>query len=69
MNEDGSNRVVYLSGNGPLVEVLREALIKNSIERKSYQDLNDKKEIKKTAKTAVQAFIQPNFIHLGNNIF
>lgn len=31
---DGNNKVVYLSGNGPLVEVLREALIKNSIDRK-----------------------------------
>lgn len=58
MSEDENNKAVYLSGNGPLVEVLREALIKNSIERKSYKDIKDKKEIKKTAKIAVQAFIQ-----------
>lgn len=58
MSEDENNKAVYLSGNGPLVEVLREALIKNSIERKSYEDIKDKKEIKKTAKIAVQAFIQ-----------
>lgn len=58
MSEDENNKAVYLSGNGPLVEVLREALIKNSIERKTYKDIKDKKEIKKTAKIAVQAFIQ-----------
>lgn len=54
---DGNNKVVYLSGNGPLVEVLREALIKNSIDRKK-NEIKDKKELKKNAKIAVEAFIQ-----------
>lgn len=57
MSEDKCSKAVYLSGNGPLVEVLREALIRNSIERKVH-DAKDKKDIKKTSKIAVQAFIQ-----------
>jgi len=57
MSEDKYSKAVYLSGNGPLVEVLREALIRNSIERKVH-DAKDKKDIKKTSKIAVQAFIQ-----------
>lgn len=57
MSEDKCGKAVYLSGNGPLVEVLREALIRNSIERKVH-DAKDKKDIKKTSKIAVQAFIQ-----------
>lgn len=57
MSEDKYSKAVYLSGNGPLVEVLREALIRNSIERKVH-DAKNKKDIKKTSKIAVQAFIQ-----------
>lgn len=57
MSDDKCSKAVYLSGNGPLVEVLREALIRNSIERKVH-DAKDKKDIKKTSKIAVQAFIQ-----------
>ncbi len=59
MNNDDSIRSVYLSGNGPLVAVLRESLSQNSLEKK-------KKELKRTLtkeekgliSSAVASFIQ-----------
>lgn len=58
MKNDKSVKAVYLSGNGPLVEVLREALLRNSIERKKFSTLENKSEIKKRTKVAVNAYIQ-----------
>jgi DUF2075 family protein len=46
---------VYLSGNGPLVKILREALIRDSVERAK---INGRKIRKWEAKSAVKSFIQ-----------
>jgi len=47
---------VYLSGNGPLVDILREALARNQAEKNIQQGL---KAGKGMARQAVKAFIQP----------
>lgn len=47
---------VYLSGNGPLVAILREALARDEVERAKRQE---KKLGKGEARQAVKAFIQP----------
>ena len=46
---------VFLSGNGPLVAVLREALIRDEVRRKKEEGIKIRKG---TAATAVKAFIQ-----------
>ena len=46
---------VFLSGNGPLVNILREALARDMVER---MRLDDKKYRKKDARPQVEAFIQ-----------
>ncbi len=45
----------FLSGNGPLIKILREALIRDEVRRLL---LLGKKEARSAAKTSVQAFIQ-----------
>lgn len=37
MNIDESEHAVFLSGNGPLVKVLREALIRNTVNNRLKQ--------------------------------
>ncbi len=52
---DDSTHTVYLSGNGPLVSVLREALTRDELSR---QQAQDKKVRKGTVAESVKAFIQ-----------
>jgi len=52
------NLSVYLSGNGPLVEVLREALKKS---------VKDKKQNKKETEAAINALIQSSFAFKRDN--
>jgi hypothetical protein len=53
--EEGQLHSVFLSGNGPLVSVLREALARDSVARKAE---DGKRVTKKEALGPVQAFIQ-----------
>ncbi len=57
LNNEENTKAVYLSGNGPLVEVLRAALIKNTVARQATEKKVGKDERKKI-NTAVGAFIQ-----------
>jgi hypothetical protein len=54
-NEDESEHAVFLSGNGPLVDVLREALARNEVE--TARDNGEKKKKSNTISKA-KAFIQ-----------
>ena len=54
-NEDDSEHAVFLSGNGPLVDVLREALARNEVE--AAKDKGEKKKKSSTISKA-KAFIQ-----------
>lgn len=54
-NEDESEHAVFLSGNGPLVDVLREALARNDVE--TARDNGEKKK-KSSAISKAKAFIQ-----------
>jgi hypothetical protein len=54
-NEDESEHAVFLSGNGPLVDVLREALARNEVE--TARDNGEKKKKSSTLSKA-KAFIQ-----------
>jgi hypothetical protein len=54
-NEDDSEHAVFLSGNGPLVDVLREALARNEVE--TAKDKGEKKK-KSTTISKAKAFIQ-----------
>lgn len=54
-DEDEPNHAVFLSGNGPLVAVLREALIRDEVERKRN---SGEKALKKDVGRSVKAFIQ-----------
>lgn len=53
--EESSDPAVYLSGNGPLVEVLREALARDEVARKKEEGI---RLAKSTVKESVKAFIQ-----------
>ncbi len=55
MNVDESENAVFLSGNGPLVEVLREALSRDEVETSK---LVGEKVTKKDARRKANAFIQ-----------
>lgn len=56
---EDNTKAVYISGNGPLVKVLRKALNNNAIARHTFQEPGKTKaEIKKRANDAVVAFIQ-----------
>lgn len=62
-------QAVYLSGNGPLVAVLRQALIDNSRERKSEQEGRKiSKDERDEIKAAVSAFIQEAYRFRKDNI-
>lgn len=53
---DSQLHSVYLSGNGPLVKILREALTRDAVQRAR---LRGERKTKAAAGLAVQAFIQP----------
>lgn len=55
MDQARENHAVFLSGNGPLVEVLREALIRDDVKRSRAEG---RTLTKKEAETKVGAFIQ-----------
>lgn len=54
-NPDNTQGAVFLSGNGPLVEVLREALSRDEVER---QKIRGEKTSKADSNRSVSAFIQ-----------
>jgi hypothetical protein len=54
-NEDKSEHAIFLSGNGPLVEVLREALARNEVQ---VAKENGNKKKKSTTISKAKAFIQ-----------
>lgn len=54
-NEDESEHAVFLSGNGPLVDVLREALARNEVETSRE---NGEKKKKSSTISKAKAFIQ-----------
>lgn len=58
MDRGAGNLSVYLSGNGPLVKVLREAL------RKS---VKARKQLNRETKTAIEALIQSSFAFKNDN--
>ncbi|MCR5523959.1 MAG: DUF2075 domain-containing protein [Clostridia bacterium] len=64
LSVENNTKAVYLSGNGPLVAVLRKALVENSIKRKNSKEKIDKK----AARTAVQAFIQAAYQFRKDNL-
>ena len=57
---------VFLSGNGPLVDVLREALIRDKV--KIAKEEKDKSVTKKSVSNNVKSFIQ-NIHHFRNNYY
>ncbi len=57
---------VFLSGNGPLVDVLREALIRDKV--KIAKEEKDKSVTKKSVTNNVKSFIQ-NIHHFRNNYY
>lgn len=63
MNKGKDNLSVYLSGNGPLVEVLREAL-KRSVKEKMAKE---SKAVKRETETAINTLIQSSFSFKKDN--
>ncbi len=63
LNKGVENLSVYLSGNGPLVEVLREAL-KQSVKEKLR---TESKEAKKETEAAIDTLIQSSFAFKNDN--
>lgn len=63
LNKGSENLSVYLSGNGPLVEVLREALKKSVKEKMSKAS----KEVKRETTVAINALIQSSFTFKKDN--
>lgn len=64
LNRGRENLSVYLSGNGPLVEVLREAL-KLSVKEKMKKE---SKEVKRETDAAINALIQSSFSFKKDNV-
>lgn len=64
LNKGKDNLSVYLSGNGPLVEVLREAL-KLSVKEKMK---NESKEVKRETEVAINALIQSSYSFKKDNV-
>ena len=58
LHRGDDNLSVYLSGNGPLVEVLREALKKS---------VREKKQLNRTTEAAINALIQSSFAFKKDN--
>ncbi len=69
LNIKENTKAVYLSGNGPLVAVLRQALIDNSNQRKA-EEVRRKitKDERKEINVAVSAFIQEAYRFRKDNI-
>lgn len=69
LNVKENTKAVYLSGNGPLIAVLRQALIENSGQRKT-EELKRKmtKDERKSINVAVSAFIQEAYRFRKDNI-
>lgn len=65
LNKGKDNLSVYLSGNGPLVEVLREAL-KLSVKE---QMRKESKEVKRNTEAAINALIQSSFAFKKDNAY
>ena len=59
LKKDESEHSVFLSGNGPLVDVLREALTRDSVETAKQ---NGNKITRSTAEREAKAFIQNTII-------
>ena len=59
LHKGDDNLSVYLSGNGPLVEVLREALKKS---------VKEKKQLNRTTEAAINALIQSSFAFKKDNV-
>lgn len=55
LDEEKGQRSVYLSGNGPLVQILQEALVRDKVAR---EKLNKKKITKQDARSSVKTFVQ-----------
>ena len=59
LNVQDNTKAVYISGNGPLIKVLRKALVNNAINRQVEEQAKlSNSERRKKVSTAVQAFIQ-----------
>ena len=63
LNKGSDSLSVYLSGNGPLVEVLREALKRSVKEKMSQQS----KEVKRETEAAINALIQSSYAFKKDN--
>lgn len=61
-DDEDRSLAVYLSGNGPLVKVLREALARDAVEQKKAEDPNTKYN-KTKAHKAVDSFIMDVYHH------
>lgn len=65
---DNNQRAVFLSGNGPLVEVLTEALTRDKIERESAKGIRIKKDdAKREVKGIIQIIHKYREDYVGNN--
>ncbi len=64
LNKGKESLSVYLSGNGPLVEVLREAL-KRSAKEKASKENN---EVKRESEAAINALIQSSYAFKKDNV-
>ena len=60
--DENRSLAVYLSGNGPLVKVLREALARDAVEQAKIKDPNTKYNLTR-AREAVQSFIMDVYHH------
>lgn len=61
-------RAVFLSGNGPLVEVLTEALIRDKIDREKAQgNIIKKKDAERDANSIIQLIHRYRNYYVGNN--
>lgn len=70
LSVEENTKAVYLSGNGPLVAVLRQALINNTAEQRKRENGNKRidKDDRKAIVTAVSAFIQEAYRFRKDNI-
>ena len=64
LNKGKDSLSVYLSGNGPLVEVLREAL-KRSVRDKMARE---SKEVKRDTEVAINTLIQGSYAFKNDNV-
>ena len=72
LSVEDNTKAVYLSGNGPLISVLRRALVLNSVERaKEAAKLSKRKiskDVRKEIDVAVNMFIQEAFNFRKDNV-